>query len=75
MADVLDDGDADQMRDFADRCARVARTAARIAQAETGHAVPLMRAVESAAQSLRTALLIAAEHADPQGAEEEYANA
>lgn len=73
MADVLNAGDADQMRDFADRCARVARTAGRTAQAETGRAVPLMRAVESAAQSLRTALLVAAEHADPQGAEEEYA--
>lgn len=72
---VLNDDDAAQMRDFADRCARVARTAGRTADAETGRAVSLMRAVESAARSLRTALLAAAEHADPQGTEEEYADA
>jgi ATP-dependent Clp protease ATP-binding subunit ClpC len=44
---------------------------ARLAEAETGLAAVLMHAVVSAAQLLRSALLAAAEYADPEGAEDE----
>lgn len=65
-ADRLTPDDADPMRDFADRCRRVATTASRIAEAETGEAATLMTRVAHVAQELRVALLDAARFADPE---------
>lgn len=65
--DRLEPGDADQMRDFADRCRRVAVTAQKVASAENGYAATLMVGVAHYAGQLRDALLSAARFADPLG--------
>lgn len=71
MTDRLTPDDADQMRDFADKCRRVAATAGRIKASETGEAVPLMANVEYHAKALQSALLAAASHVDPEGDEDD----
>lgn len=65
--DRLTPDDADQMRDFAGRCSRVANTAQGVAEAEAGEAAYRMNRVAIAALELRAALLDAARFADPDG--------
>jgi hypothetical protein len=71
MAERLTPLDGDGLRDFADRCRRVAATARRHLAAETPRGAELLADLAARADALRTAAMAVAEYADPGGADEE----
>ncbi len=68
MSDALDTDDADHLRDFADRCKRIAGTARRVAPANPDTVHGRLLAIAASAEAFAVLLEETANMVDPEGA-------